>query len=399
MGATPNYSEDERIVVRLLFEQFPTPSDYKRRAFIFNIVFAEHHLSVGLEGGRDSDSLKSCWSNRHRKGREAAWRPVLDGPLQGAEEQWNQLRDRIRSANEAFGGDEEERVPVHPEEAKTGDTLCDGCDLNITKENVDSYQCISCAQSDYCVECYDDSNIEKCHPGKQYARHTPAQRSEFDASMAANGHDEAEEDDDGDTAQSDVDRIMQGVQPTSETDSEPPSTAPLNSFRFPSYKETPLEMIHKSQIVWASDTAFWTPDENRSRPIPHDSPVYKAGGKVHRVTVSGRSDSESFRAEDYMVCSKCPDCESNDTPFGGENEGTPFVHTADTIRTGQGLTFDPIQNPKFDRQNSRYTDASLHNVVYHDALPRVTALCIVRKCYCYSEALLRGNWEEQPRVG
>ncbi|EME87539.1 uncharacterized protein MYCFIDRAFT_209529 [Pseudocercospora fijiensis CIRAD86] len=158
-------------------------------------------------------------------------------------------------------------------------------------------------------------------------------------------------------------------------------------------------MIHKSQIVWASDSAFWTPNETDQQPVPYDSPVYKAGGKVHRVTISGRSDSESFKAEDCMVCSKCPDCGSNAVPFEGENEGTPFVHTADTIRTGRGLTFDPIQTPKFDRQNSKFSDASLHNVLYHDGLPRITALCIVRKCYCYSEALLRGNWEEQARVG
>ncbi|KAF7186949.1 hypothetical protein HII31_11743 [Pseudocercospora fuligena] len=390
---------NERIVVRLLFEQFPNPSDSERRAVIFNIVFAEHHIYMGLKDGRDSDSLKSCWSNRGRKGREAAWRPILEGPLQGAEEKWDELRDRIRSANEALGKDKEERVPVDPEDAKTGDTLCDGCDLNITKENVDSYQCIYCAQSDYCVECYDNPEIEKCHPGKQYVRHTPAQRAEFDASMATNRHDEDEEDEYDNTAQQDVDRIMQNAHPTTEMDSEPPPTAPQNSIRFPSYKETPLEMIHKSQIVWASDTAFWTPDEKHYRPIPHDSPIYKAGGKVHRVTTSGRSDSESFRAEDYMVCSYCPDCGTEDAPFEGENEGTPFVHTADTIKTGQGLTFDPIQNPKFDRQNSKYTDASLHNVVYHDGLPRITALCIVRKCYCYGEALLRGNWEEQARTG
>lgn len=406
----PNYTFEEKVVLRLLWDRYPDPADFQRRTDLFNRIFEEEHGAAGLSKGRDSHSLKSCWANRYRSGREKAWNPVMKGPLAGAEQQWEDLKERVRVAVAAMGGDEEQqmddedRVPQDPAHAQTGDTLCGGCDRNITKHGLDSYQCTQCAQSGYCSECYAKPGVLKCHPHQQFARQTSAERTqlEVDSDAQAQGASDVEVDGDSDD-KGDGGDMMDLVDTnvpapphyddsSSRAGSPQPTAAPSAT---DTYTEEPLEMIHKSEIVWASDTPYWTPGKDGQMPIPHNTEVYLAGGKVHRVTISGRSDKDNLRTGDYMVCTNCPDCGTDNAPFKDADVCLPFVHTADTMRHPYGLLFDPITRPKFDRQNSPYSSARLYNVIYGDGKPRVTAVCIVRQCFCYNDALLRGNWEEQ----
>ena len=98
-----------------------------------------------------------------------------------------------------------------------------------------------------------------------------------------------------------------------------------------------MDMIPVSSVRWDSSNRATIIVESESSPyIPHDDPVYLAGGFVHRVEVTmsnGLTETQDFQLCDVASCCTCsgPGMEEPLTPTG-EFEGVmvkPVVHSQD----------------------------------------------------------------------
>lgn len=93
-GWTHLWTNNERIVLRLLNELFPWKPD--ERTTIFNTLFKDEHAAAGLSAGRDDGSLRAQWSDRTRPGR-AYWENIKAGPQGRKEErEWQALETEVR---------------------------------------------------------------------------------------------------------------------------------------------------------------------------------------------------------------------------------------------------------------------------------------------------------------
>lgn len=102
--------------------------------------------------------------------------------------------------------------------------------------------------------------------------------------------------------------------------------------------ELKLEMVHSREVTWVNGTRF-----HGDAFVPHDHPMYRLGGKVHRMHVHGR------QSEDVMICigdfcAYCCQPREELRTLGAaapvserlfkEAKGLPFVH-ANACSTGE----------------------------------------------------------------
>jgi len=164
-----------------------------------------------------------------------------------------------------------------------------------------------------------------------------------------------------------------------------------------------MDMIHKSHVHWTpSGQATYTITATHPSSIPHDDPIYLAGGWVYRVvvtTVDGETENRHVQLCDIDSCHVCSgDATKSALIHTGEMEGEavkPVIHCKDVQKEGEGWRFEPKKARKYEKN---FPDNTFDRLVrFADAVERVVQVCEVRTCkVCGAK---RPEWGERQKEG
>lgn len=116
-----------------------------------------------------------------------------------------------------------------------------------------------------------------------------------------------------------------------------------------------MDMIHTSWLTWtAENEATYTISTSEPAYIPHDDPIYLAGGYAQRVLITnsfGKTETRDVQLCEELLCRTCSGHKIPDpTYFTDElrNEAIrPVVHSQDVQKIGKEGRFEPVKGREY----------------------------------------------------